>query len=127
MLIAYTIVGLSYGLRLIQATLLQIGVELEEVARTTGASMTRVRRDIIVPLIRPGLVGAWVLIIIIFLREYSTGVYLMGSGTEVIGSLIVGLLATGAVDTVAALSLISIVLTCIGLAVAMRLGVRVHD
>ncbi|GAA4328495.1 iron ABC transporter permease [Pigmentiphaga soli] len=127
LLIAYTIVGLSYGLRLIQATLLQIGPELEEVARTTGARMMRVRRDILIPLIRPGLVGAWVLIIIIFLREYSTGVYLMGAGTEVIGSLIVGLLATGAVDTVAALSLISIVLTAIGLFVAMRLGVRVHD
>lgn len=127
LLIAYTVVGLSYGLRLIQATLLQIGAELEEVARTTGASMMQVRRDIIVPLIRPGLVGAWVLIVIIFLREYSTGVYLMGAGTEVIGSLIVGLLATGAVDTVAALSMISIVFTCLGLAVALRLGVRVND
>lgn len=127
LLIAYTVVGLSYGLRLIQATLLQIGPELEEGARTAGAGMMRMRRDIIIPLIRPGLVGAWVLIMIIFLREYSTGVYLMGSGTEVIGSLIVALLATGAVDTVAALSLISIVLTGGGLLVAMRLGVRVHD
>lgn len=127
LLIAYTIVGLSYGLRLIQATLLQVGTELEEAARTTGATFMQMRRDVIVPLIRPGLVGAWVLIIIIFLREYSTGVYLMGSGTEVVGSLIVNLLATGAVDTVAALSMISLVLTCIGLTVAMRLGVRVND
>ena len=81
----------------------------------------------VIPIIRPGLVGAWTLIMITFLKEYATGVYLMANGTEVIGSLIVSLLATGALDTIAALSLISIVLTTIGMALALRLGARAHD
>jgi iron(III) transport system permease protein len=127
LLSAYIIVGLSYGLRLIQATLLQVGAELEESARTCGASITRAWRDIVIPIIRPGLMGAWVLIMIIFLREYATGVYLMSSGTEVIGSLIVSMLASGAVDLIAALSFISVFLTAVGLAVALRFGAKIHD
>lgn len=126
LLIAYIVVGLSYGLRLIQATLLQVAPELEESARTTGATIGQTWRGILVPIIRPGLVGAWVLIMVIFLREYSTGVYLMSAGTEVIGSLIVSLLASGAIDLIAALAFISVVLTLGGLAAALRVGARVH-
>lgn len=125
--LAYTIVGLSYGLRLIQATLLQVAPELEESARVTGASVFRTWSNIVVPIIRPGLVGAWTLIMITFLKEYATGVYLMANGTEVIGSLIVSLLATGALDTIAALSLISVALTTLGMALALRMGARSHD
>ena len=46
----------------------------------------------------------------IFEREYSTGVYLLAPGTEVIGSMLVSLWSAGAIDMVAALSLINIVL-----------------
>ena len=126
LLIAYIVVGLSYGLRLIQATLLQVAPELEEGARTTGATIGQAWRSIVVPIIRPGLVGAWVLIMVIFLREYATGVYLMSAGTEVIGSLIVSLLASGAIDLIAALAFISVVLTILGLGAALRLGARVN-
>lgn len=127
LLIAYIIVGLSYGLRIIQATLLQVAPELEESARTTGATVFRSWRDVVIPLVKPGLAGAWAMIMIVFLREYATGVYLMSSGTEVIGSLMVSLLTSGAMDQIAALSLISIVLTAIGLMLALRLGAKIHD
>jgi iron(III) transport system permease protein len=125
--IAYVVVGLSYGLRLLQGTLIQVAPELEESARTTGATIGRTWKDVVIPIVRPGLAGAWALIMIIFLREYATGVYLMGAGTEVIGSLMVSLLQTGAMNTIAALSLISIVLTGAGLALALRLGAKIHD
>jgi iron(III) transport system permease protein len=125
--VAYTVVGLSYGLRIIQATLLQVGPELEEASRTTGASLMRTWRDTVFPLVRPGLVGAWSLIMIIFLREYATGVYLMGVGTEVMGSLMVSLLTSGNMDQIAALAFISIILTTAGLGFALRLGARLHD
>jgi iron(III) transport system permease protein len=127
LLAAYIVVGLSYGLRIIQATLLQVGPELEESARTTGATIAQTWRDVVVPIVRPGLVGAWALIMIVFLREYATGVYLMAAGTEVIGSLMVSLLTSGAMDLIAALAFISIVLTAVGLGFALRLGAKIHD
>ncbi|HME91746.1 MAG TPA: iron ABC transporter permease [Myxococcaceae bacterium] len=124
--IAYSVVWLAYGMRLISSALLQVGPELEEAGLVLGASRGRVMRDVTVPLIRFGLLGSWLLIFMIFVREYSTAVYLLGPGTEVIGSLIVSLWATGAIDIVAALSVVNVLLVAAGLAVALRLGVRLH-
>jgi iron(III) transport system permease protein len=125
--LAYTVVWLAYGLRLISSALLQIGPELEESARTVGASNAQVMRYITIPLIRFGLLASWLLVFMIFEREYSTGVYLLGQGTEVIGSMLVSLWGAGAIDQVAALSLINIALVAVGLAVALRFGVRLHE
>jgi iron(III) transport system permease protein len=125
--IAYTVVWLAYGMRLVSSSLLQVGPELEEAARSVGASRGRVSRDVTLPLIRYGLLASWLLVFMIFEREYSTGVYLLGPGTEVIGSLLVSLWGTGGADMVAALSLINVVLVAIGLTVALRFGVKLHD
>ncbi|KAB2964079.1 iron ABC transporter permease [Zoogloea sp.] len=124
---AYAVVWLAYGMRLIQSALMQVGPELEEAGRLVGASRARVSLDITVPLIRNGLLGAWLLVFMIFEREYSTGVYLLSPGTEVIGAQIVSLWASGAVDVVAALSLINMLLVGSGLALALRFGVKLHD
>jgi len=124
--LAYTVVWVAYGLRLISAALYQVGPELEEAARVGGAGQARVYRDVTLPLVRFGLLGSWLLIFMIFCREYSTGVYLLGPNTEVIGSLIVSLWGTGALDLIAALSVVNVLLIGAGLAVALRLGVRLH-
>ena len=125
--LAYTVVWLAYGLRLISSALLQIGPELEEAASTAGASRAQVMREVTLPLIRFGLLASWLLVFMIFEREYSTGVYLLGQGTEVIGSMLVSLWGAGAIDQVAALSLINIALVAAGLAAALRFGVRLHE
>ena len=54
-------------------------------------------------------------------------VYLLAPGTEVIGAELVSLWQGGAIDVVAALSLINIVLVFIGLAFALRFGVKLRD
>ncbi|WP_431290283.1 ABC transporter permease [Burkholderia cepacia] len=124
--IAYTVVWLAYGMRLIQSALLQVGPELEEAGRSVGATRSRVSIDVTLPLVRFGLLAAWLLIFMIFEREYSTAVYLLSPGTEVIGALLVSLWATGAVDQVAALSVINIAMVGAGLGVALRFGVKLH-
>jgi len=124
--VAYTVVWLAYGMRLIQSALLQVGPELEEAGRSVGGTRSRVSLDVTLPLVRFGLLAAWLLIFMIFEREYSTAVYLLSPGTEVIGSLLVSLWATGAVDQVAALSVINIAMVGAGLGVALRFGVKLH-
>jgi iron(III) transport system permease protein len=122
--IAYTVVWLAYGLKLITATLMQVAPDLEDAARVAGASPALVSRDVTLPLIRFGLVGSWLLIFMMFVREYSTGVYLLGPGTEVIGSLIVSLWGTGALDLISALSVVEVAIVGLALVLALRLGVR---
>jgi iron(III) transport system permease protein len=125
--LAYSVVWLAYGMRLVSSSLLQVGPELEEAARSAGATPSQVSRHVTLPLIRFGLLASWLLVFMIFEREYSTGVYLLGPGTEVIGSLLVSLWGTGGADMVAALSLINVVLVGVGLTVALRFGVKLHD
>ncbi len=123
--LAYSVVWLAFGLRIISATLSQIAPELEQAARVTGASPGRALRDVTLPLIRFGLVGCWLLCFMIFVREYSTGVYLQGPGTEVLGPLIVSLFGGGSLELVAALSVVNVGLVAAGLALALRIGVRI--
>ena len=125
--LAYSVVWLAYGMRLISSSLMQVSPELEEAARSVGADRGTVSRKITLPLIRPGLVGSWLLVFMIFEREYSTAVYLLAPGTEVIGAQLVSLWQGGAIDIVAALSLINIVLVGVGLAIALRFGVKLRD
>jgi len=125
--LAYSVVWMAYGLRLITTALLQVGPELEEAARAVGAQRGQVTRDVTLPLVKYGLLGAWLMVFLIFEREYSTGVYLLSPGTEVIGSMIVSMWAAGAVELVAALSFINITLVAIGLGIALRFGIKLHD
>ena len=125
--LAYSVVWLAYGMRLISTSLLQVGPELEECARVTGATAGQVSRHITLPLIRYGLLASWLMIFMIFEREYSTGVYLLGPGTEVIGSLLVSLWGAGAIEIVSALSFINILLVSVGMGIALRYGVKLHD
>lgn len=127
MWLAYSVVWLAYGMRLISSSLVQVSPDLEEAARTVGARRGRISLEITLPLIRAGLLGSWLLVFMIFEREYSTGVYLLGPGTEVIGAELVSLWQGGAIDVVAALALINIVLVFIGLASALRFGVKLRD
>lgn len=125
--LAYSVVWMAYGMRLISTALLQVGPELEEAARAVGASRGQVTRDVTLPLIKYGLLGAWLMVFLIFEREYSTGVYLLSPGTEVIGAMLVSLWAGGSTDLVAALSFINITLVAIGLGIALRFGVKLHN
>jgi iron(III) transport system permease protein len=125
--LAYSVVWLAYGMRLISSSLMQVSPELEEAGRSVGASRGVISRRITLPLIRAGLMGSWLLVFMIFEREYSTAVYLLAPGTEVIGAQLVSLWQGGAIDIVAALSLINIILVGIGLAIALRFGVKLRD
>jgi iron(III) transport system permease protein len=124
--LAYSVVWFAYGLRIISGTLMQLAPELEEAGRTVGASAGRVARDVTLPLARQGMFAAWLLIFLIFAREYSTGVYLLGPGTEVIGSLMVSLWGTGAIDLVSALAVVNTLIIVSGLALALRFGVKLN-
>jgi iron(III) transport system permease protein len=125
--LAYTVVWLPYGVKLVQTALIQVSSELEEAARSVGARPWQVIRDVSLPLVRFGILSSWVLIFIAFEREYATGVYLLNTGTEVVGAMLVSLADGGSINMVAALSVINITLVCIGMAIALRFGIKLHD
>jgi iron(III) transport system permease protein len=124
--IAYTLVWLAFGVQLVSGIFRRVDPQLEDIARTVGASTDRVRFDITLPLIRDGLLAGWLILFVIFVREYSPGVYLLAPGTEVMGSLLVSLWGKGAIDLVSALSVVNVGVIGTALVVANRLGVHLH-
>ncbi|MEK7836266.1 MAG: ABC transporter permease subunit, partial [Pseudomonadota bacterium] len=81
-LIAYIARFLPLATRGISAMLLAIGGELEESARASGATWAQTLRLIVLPLIKPALVAAWLMLFVIFIRELGATILLYAQGTE---------------------------------------------
>ncbi|MFJ1294374.1 ABC transporter permease, partial [Paracoccus yeei] len=124
MWVAYTLVWLPFGLRLVSNSFGQVGRELEEAAHVAGAGTGRVARDVILPLARHGLMAAWLLAFLLYAREYSTGIFLMGQGNEVMGTMLVSLWNGGNIDIASSLAVVNTLVIAGGIALALRLGVR---
>ncbi|HYF21271.1 MAG TPA: iron ABC transporter permease [Ramlibacter sp.] len=78
LVIAYVTVYLSFTSRAASASLIQLHPELEEAARTCGATPAYTVRRVVLPLMMSALVGAWVWVVAHVMRELSTALLLQG-------------------------------------------------
>jgi iron(III) transport system permease protein len=79
LLIVFSIARLSYGTRMTNSGLIQVHTELEESALTSGASRWTAFRRIVIPLIAPTLLYAWLWIALLVFRELTLAVILSTS------------------------------------------------
>ncbi len=84
LVIAYVTVYLSFTSRAASATMIQLHPELEEAARTSGATPAYAVRRIVLPLMLPALVGAWVWVVAHVMRELSTALLLQGDSNATV-------------------------------------------
>lgn len=82
LLIGYIARFMPYGQRSLVSVLLSLSPVLEEASRVAGATWLGTLRRIAVPLLKPGLIAGWVLLFIIFFREFSISVLLYREGIE---------------------------------------------
>jgi iron(III) transport system permease protein len=75
-LVAYIARYMAFSLKANSAALEQVHDSLVEAARASGASMAQALRDVVVPLVRPGMVAAFFLIFLPALRELTVSVLL---------------------------------------------------
>jgi iron(III) transport system permease protein len=83
-LVGYITRYLPYGQRMVSSVLLSLSPELDQSSRTSGASWATTLRRITLPLLKPGLVAGWLLLFVIFLREFPISVLLYKGGLEVL-------------------------------------------
>jgi iron(III) transport system permease protein len=108
LLVAYVARFIPLATRSANATFRQIDPSLEEAARITGANwLTSVRR-ILVPLSRPGLLVAFLLVFIPAFGELSATILLYTGGTETIAVAIYRLNDLGQLEVVSALAVFTI-------------------
>lgn len=108
LLVAYVARFIPLSVRTSDASLRQIDPGLEEAARITGASWFENLRRVVLPMARPGLVTAFMLVFIPALNELSATILLYSSGNETISVAIYRLNDLGQLEVVAALAVFSI-------------------
>src|SRR5690606_22817884 len=59
-----------------------------EAGSMVGLRTLQIVRYITLPLLRPGIIGAWTLLFIIFVRELSVSIFLSSPGNEVLSVII---------------------------------------
>ena len=83
--VAYIARYMAFSLKSNSAALEQVHDSLVEASRASGATPWQSLRDVVIPLIRPGMVAAFFLIFLPALRELTTSVLLYGPTTRTIG------------------------------------------
>lgn len=78
----YLVLFLTPALQAVKAALAQLPVSLEEAARTLGRGSLATFREVTFPLIRPGLLGGWLLVFILCMRELAATLILRPPGFD---------------------------------------------
>ncbi len=111
LLVAYVARFVPLATRSANATLRQIDASLEEAARIAGASQLATLWRILLPIARPGLAVAFLLVFIPALSELSATILLYSGGTETIAVALFRLNDLGQFEVVAALAVFTIAVT----------------
>jgi iron(III) transport system permease protein len=124
LLIAYLTVFMPLGLRTIAGVILQIDRSLEESAQMCGASWGYRLRTVTMPLLKPGLVAAWLLLFIASVRELGASILLMGPKSKVITPAIVESWFSTSTELTAAMALLQTLAVAIALAIMFAVARR---
>ena len=120
-LIALCVRNLTLAYVVIYPSLVRINGEFDRAARSSGAGWWTVTRRILLPILRPALLAAFVLMFITLLSDYDPVLFLQKPGTEVLGVTMLQYWQQGIVGPVAALAVVQVVIV----AIVLLLGARV--
>jgi iron(III) transport system permease protein len=120
LLLAYVTHYLPIGIRATNTALRQLQPELEDAARISGASWSQSVRYVTFPLTRPTMIAAWMLLFIMAMQEVSASILLYTSQSVVLSVAVFDLWETGQPNSLAALSVIQLVVTFAVVAVLFR-------
>jgi iron(III) transport system permease protein len=110
LLLVFIVARLSYGTRMTNGALVQIHRELEEAAAMAGASTARTVARILLPLMAPSLIYAWLWIALLTFRELTLAVLLTTRANITLPVVVWSLWLSGQIGRGAALTLIMLAL-----------------
>lgn len=109
-----------FALKPVASVLVAIDPELEEGSRVCGASFFVTLRRVLCPLLKPGIVSGWLILFIIFMREFDITSLLYSHQSIVVSVAIFVFSEREPSPTVAALALIQVIVILVGTYVFMR-------
>ncbi|MFZ5860657.1 MAG: ABC transporter permease [Spirochaetota bacterium] len=125
--VAYIARYMAFSIKSNSASLSQVSDSLEEASRACGATHWQSLKNIVIPLIKPGMISAFFLIFLPALRELTTSVLLYGPTTRTIGVAIYALNEDGETVRAAALASIALVIIFAGEAIIRKFLARLDQ
>lgn len=104
------------GLGAVTPSVLQISRDLDNSARVSGASWLSTAWHIVLPQLRTSLAACYILMVVHFIKEYASVVFLFGPGSEMLGTTMLTFWVQGEQGAVAALAGLQIALIVLLLA-----------
>jgi iron(III) transport system permease protein len=127
LVLVYVVQRLSYCTRMTNSAMIQVHTELEESAAICGATTSGTMRRVMIPLLAPALMYAWVWVALLAYRELTLPVVLTTAGNQTLSMVVWGLVQTSSFGPASAVALIMVVLMipilAIYWAVARRTGI----
>ena len=100
------IARISFPTRVYNNALLQIHKELDEAAYVSGLGPFGVLRSILVPLLAPATLYAWIWIALLSYRELTLAAFLTAKDNQTLPTLVLGFVTRGDATVAAAISLL---------------------
>jgi iron(III) transport system permease protein len=118
----------AVALRIMSASMTQLNNELTEAAEVAGASWWRSFRTITMPLLRPGMLAAFIFVLVHAYRELSASLLVYSYGNEPIGVAIFEIWENGSYGLLAAFGILVVlaltVFSVIARLISNRYGVK---
>ena len=108
LMVVYVVCWISFGTRVLNNSMIQVHRELEEAAQVGGASTFRIIAKVIAPLIKPGLIYAWIWTSLSAYRELTMAVFLSSPKSQVLSTYIWGQWHGGGLGDAAAIAIMMI-------------------
>jgi iron(III) transport system permease protein len=124
LIIAFGLRALPSAFGSVAPAIMQIGAELDNAARVSGADWLMTFFRVLRVMVTPAFAGALVLTFVIMLKEYSPAVFLSSADSNVLGTTMLELWAQGGTGSVAALATIQICITAVFVALSGLLLLR---
>jgi iron(III) transport system permease protein len=120
--IAYFVLYIPKASIAAEAAFRQVGPQLSEASRISGAGGARTMRRIILPLMLPGLAAGWALIFASIVGELTASVILAGPHNPVMGYLIMTSYESGTYSQLAALATVIALMSGLTVGVTMAIA-----
>jgi iron(III) transport system permease protein len=119
-MLAFCVRNLPFAYIVMYPTLARIGEELDRAGRAAGAGWWTTSRRIVIPLLKPAIFAAFILMFVEILNDYDPAVFLVKPGTEVMGATMLSQFIQGMVGPVAALAMVQVAITVVVLSVGAK-------
>jgi iron(III) transport system permease protein len=120
--IGFAIRYFPYGLRTVDGAIGSIHPELEEASRMSGYGLGQTLRRIVVPLLRPAMIGGWLLLFVLLMRDVAISNLLYAGGNRTLSVALLSISSLQQTGVVAAFALMQIVLFLAVASLAMLSG-----